>query len=606
MQSSFGEKVKDIFDSITILQSKDSDLKRDNANINGDSSMGAMLQYGANSAKEYNLEYLVKPDIAELHRSGWLHIHDLDFYAWTTTCTQIELRKLFKDGFNTGHGHLRAPKNIGSYAALAAIAIQSNQNDQHGGQSVVDFDYAMAEGVKHTYMKYLKEARKIYEDLCGQDVQRNEKWILDYAMEKTTRDTYQAMEGFIHNLNTMHSRAGAQVPFSSINYGTDISWEGRLAIEQLLLATEAGLGHGETPIFPIQIFRVKEGVNYNPEDPNYDMFKLAMRVSAKRLFPNFAFIDAPFNLQYYKPGHPETEVAYMGCRTRVMGNIYDKTREVAPGRGNLSFTSINLPRLAIESKGEIMIFFDLLHKMLDKTMMQLLDRYEIQASRIARNFPFLMGEGVWMDSDKLSPDDEVREVLKHGTLSIGFCGLAECLVALIGEHHGESQNAQKLGLKIVSYIRDYCDRKSQELGMNVTCLATPAESLAGRLLRADKAKYGVIKGVTDREYYTNSFHVPVYYNLPAMQKIDIEAPYHALTNAGHISYVELDGDPTKNLAAFERIVRRMKEAGIGYGSINHPVDRDPLCGYNGIINDICPCCGRTEYIQIKEKIRRTK
>lgn len=606
MQSSFGEKVKDIFDSITILQSKDSDLKRDNANINGDSSMGAMLQYGANSAKEYNLEYLVKPDIAELHRSGWLHIHDLDFYAWTTTCTQIELRKLFKDGFNTGHGHLRAPKNIGSYAALAAIAIQSNQNDQHGGQSVVDFDYAMAEGVKHTYMKYLKEARKIYEDLCGQDVQRNEKWILDYAMEKTTRDTYQAMEGFIHNLNTMHSRAGAQVPFSSINYGTDISWEGRLAIEQLLLATEAGLGHGETPIFPIQIFRVKEGVNYNPEDPNYDMFKLAMRVSAKRLFPNFAFIDAPFNLQYYKPGHPETEVAYMGCRTRVMGNIYDKTREVAPGRGNLSFTSINLPRLAIESKGEIMIFFDLLHKMLDKTMMQLLDRYEIQASRIARNFPFLMGEGVWMDSDKLSPDDEVREVLKHGTLSIGFCGLAECLVALIGEHHGESQNAQKLGLKIVGYIRDYCDRKSQELGMNVTCLATPAESLAGRLLRADKAKYGVIKGVTDREYYTNSFHVPVYYNLPAMQKIDIEAPYHALTNAGHISYVELDGDPTKNLAAFERIVRRMKEAGIGYGSINHPVDRDPLCGYNGIINDICPCCGRTEYIQIKEKIRRTK
>lgn len=606
MQNSFGEKVKSIFDSITILQAKDSDLKRDNANINGDSPMGAMLQYGANSAKEYNLEYLIKPEISELHRSGWIHIHDLDFYAWTTTCTQIELRKLFKDGFNTGHGHLRAPKSIGSYAALAAIAIQSNQNDQHGGQSVVDFDYAMAEGVKHTYMKYLKEARKIAEDLCGQDAQWNERWILDYAMEKTTRDTYQAMEGFVHNLNTMHSRAGAQVPFSSINYGTDTSWEGRLAIEQLLLATEAGLGQGETPIFPIQIFRVKEGINYNPEDPNYDLFKLAMRVSAKRLFPNFAFIDAPFNLQYYKPGHPETEVAYMGCRTRVMGNVYDKTREVAPGRGNLSFTSINLPRLAIESKGEMLIFFDLLRKMLDKTMMQLLDRYEIQASRIARNFPFLMGEGVWMDSDKLGPDDEVREVLKHGTLSIGFCGLAECLVALTGEHHGESQSAQKLGLKIVKYIRDYCDRKSQELGMNVTCLATPAESLAGRLLRADKAKYGVIKGVTDREYYTNSFHVPVYYHLPAMQKIDIEAPYHALTNAGHISYVELDGDPTKNLAAFERIVRHMKEAGIGYGSINHPVDRDPLCGYNGIINDVCPCCGRTEYIQIKEKIRRTK
>lgn len=604
MQNSFGEKVKSIFDSITTLQAKDSDLKRDNANINGDSPMGAMLQYGANTAKEYNLNYLIKPAIADLHRSAWIHIHDLDFYAWTTTCTQIELRKLFKDGFNTGHGHLRQPKSIGSYAALAAIAIQSNQNDQHGGQSVVDFDYAMAEGVHYTYDKYYKEACDIVNELeAGND---NLSWVLDYALKKTTRDTYQAMEGFVHNLNTMHSRAGAQVPFSSINYGTDTSWEGRLAIEQLLLATEAGLGHGETPIFPIQIFRVKEGVNYNPEDPNYDLFKLAMRVSAKRLFPNFAFIDAPFNLQYYKPGHPETEVAYMGCRTRVMGNVYDKTREVAPGRGNLSFTSINLPRLAIESKGEMLIFFDLLRKMLDKTMMQLIDRYEIQASRIARNFPFLMGEGVWMDSDKLGPDDEVREVLKHGTLSIGFCGLAECLVALTGEHHGESQSAQKLGLKIVKYIRDYCDRKSQELGMNVTCLATPAESLAGRLLRADKAKYGVIKGVTDREYYTNSFHVPVYYHLPAMQKIDIEAPYHALTNAGHISYVELDGDPSKNLAAFERIVRHMKEAGIGYGSINHPVDRDPLCGYNGIINDVCPCCGRTEYIQIKEKIRRTK
>lgn len=606
MQNSFGEKVKTIFDSITILQAKDSDLKRDNANINGDSPMGAMLQYGANSAKEYNLEYLVRPEIAELHRSGWLHIHDLDFYAWTTTCTQIELRKLFKDGFNTGHGHLRAPKSIGSYAALAAIAIQSNQNDQHGGQSVVDFDYAMAEGVRYTYQKYLKEGRKIVNQLCERDPRENVRWVLDYAKEKTTRDTYQAMEGFVHNLNTMHSRAGAQVPFSSINYGTDISWEGRLAIEQLLLATEAGLGQGETPIFPIQIFRVKEGVNYNPEDPNYDLFKLAMRVSAKRLFPNFAFIDAPFNLQYYKSGHPETEVAYMGCRTRVMGNVYDKTREVAPGRGNLSFTSINLPRLAIESKGEMLIFFDLLRKMLDKTMMQLLDRYDIQASRIARNFPFLMGEGVWMDSDKLGPDDEVRAVLKHGTLSIGFCGLAECLVALTGKHHGENQSAQKLGLKIVKYIRDYCDKKSNQLGMNVTCLATPAESLAGRLLRADKAKYGVIKGVTDREYYTNSFHVPVYYHLPAMQKIDIEAPYHALTNAGHISYVELDGDPSKNLAAFERIVRHMKEAGIGYGSINHPVDRDPLCGYNGIINDVCPCCGRTEHIEIKEKVRRIK
>ena len=602
MNERFGEKVKAIFDSITVLQAKDSDLKRDNANINGDSPMGAMLQYGANTAKEYNLEYLIKPAIAELHRDGWIHIHDLDFYAWTTTCTQIELRKLFKNGFNTGHGHLRAPKSIGSYAALAAIAIQSNQNDQHGGQSVVDFDYAMAEGVRCTYQKYLKEGYEICERL--NDL-KDKAWILDYAMEKTTRDTYQAMEGFIHNLNTMHSRAGAQVPFSSINYGTDTSWEGRLAIEQLLLATEAGLGHGETPIFPIQIFRVKEGVNYNPDDPNYDLFKLAMKVSAKRLFPNFAFIDAPFNLQYYKPGHPETEVAYMGCRTRVMGNVYDSSREIAPGRGNLSFTSINLPRLGIESKGDYLTFFKLLDKMLDATMQQLLDRYKIQASRVVRNFPFLMGEGVWMDSDGLSPDDTVGEVLKHGTLSIGFCGLAECLVALNGKHHGEDEFSQELGLRIVGYIRDYCNRKSTELSMNVTCLATPAESLVGRLLRSDRERYGIIKGVTDREYYTNSFHVPVYYHLPALKKIDIEAPYHALTNAGHISYVELDGDPTKNLVAFERVVRHMKEAGIGYGSINHPVDRDPVCGYNGIINDTCPCCGRSEADGVPfERIRR--
>lgn len=612
MNEPFGEKVKAIFDSITVLQAKDSDLKRDNANINGDSPMGAMLQYGANTAKEYNLEYLIRPETAKLHREGWIHIHDLDFYAWTTTCTQIELRKLFKNGFNTGHGHLRAPKSIGSYAALAAIAIQSNQNDQHGGQSVVDFDYAMAEGVHYTYEKYLKEAWTILDDLKQDDIvllngKDPYEWVENYALKKTTRDTYQAMEGFIHNLNTMHSRAGAQVPFSSINYGMDTSWEGRLAIEQLLLATDAGLGHGETPIFPIQIFRVKDGVNYNPGEPNYDLFKLAMKVSAKRLFPNFAFIDAPFNLQYYKPNHPETEVAYMGCRTRVMGNIYDSTREVAPGRGNLSFTSVNLPRLAIVSRGGFHMFFDILDQMLESIMQQLLDRYKIQSSRIARNFPFLMGEGVWMDSDNLGPDDEVGEVLKHGTLSIGFCGLAECLVALTGKHHGESETSQELGLRIVKHIRDYCNRKSEELGMNVTCLATPAESLAGRLLRADREKFGIIKGVTDRDYYTNSFHVPVYYQLPALKKIDIEAPYHALTNAGHISYVELDGDPSKNLDAFERVVRHMKETGIGYGSINHPVDRDPFCGYNGIINDICPCCGRTEHnIIIKEKIRRIK
>lgn len=585
----FGKKVKAIFDDITASKAADCNLKRDNANINGDTAMGAMLQYGANTAKEYYLDNMVRPEIAALHRNGDIHIHDLDFYGWTTTCTQIELRKLFKGGFNTGHGHLREPKSIGSYAALAAIAIQSNQNDQHGGQSIVDFDYAMADGVRLTYNRYLTEAFELQADLGGKT---DFHWREEYALKKTTRDTYQAMEGLIHNLNTMHSRAGAQVPFSSINYGTCTSWEGRLVIKQLLLATEAGLGNGETPIFPIQIFRVKEGVNYNPDDPNYDLFKLAMRVSAKRLFPNFSFIDAPFNLQYYKPGHPETEAAYMGCRTRVMGNVCGD--EIAPGRGNLSFTSINLPRLAIKAGGHERFFWMNLNDILVSVRTQLLDRYEVQKNRTVRNFPFLMGEGVWMESEKLGPDDTLEEVLKHGTLSIGFIGLAETLKLLCGKHHGESEEAQELGLKIVQYIRSFCDSASEMYGLNFTCLATPAESLSGRFVKLDQEEYGIIEGVTDRKYYTNSFHIPVYYPISAAKKIELEAPYHALTNAGHISYVEMDGDASKNPEAFEVIVRHMKESGIGYGSINHPVDRDPVCGYNGIINDICPGCGRKE------------
>lgn len=602
----FGKKVKRIFDDITGSRAADCNLKRDNANINGDTAMGAMLQYGANTAKEYYLDNMIDPEIAGLHRKGWIHIHDLDFYGWTTTCTQIELRKLFKGGFNTGHGYLREPKSIGSYAALAAIAIQSNQNDQHGGQSIIDFDYAMADGVRLTYQRYYDEGLALYRQIGPSACTDYDECAFahEYGMKKTYRDTYQAMEGFVHNLNTMHSRAGAQVPFSSINYGMDTSWAGRLVIRQLLLATEEGLGNGETPIFPIQIFRVKEGVNYNPEDPNYDLFKLAMRVSAKRLFPNFSFIDAPFNLQYYKPGHPETEIGYMGCRTRVMGNVCGP--EVCPGRGNLSFTSINLPRLAIEAHGDVDVFFIYLNDMLEKVMKQLLDRYKVQISRTVRNFPFLMGEGVWMDSEKLGPDDTLETVLKHGTLSIGFIGLAETLKALTGRHHGESEEAQELGLGIVRFIRDFCDEMSRELNMNVTCLATPAESLSGRFVKMDKERYGEIEGVTDRDYYTNSFHIPVYYPITAARKIELEAPYHALTNAGHISYVEMDGDPTKNLEAFEAIIRHMKECGIGYGSINHPVDRDPECGWNGIIGDTCPCCGRRETYTETEVLRRVE
>ena len=589
----FEKKVGSMIDDILDKPSVDVDLKRDNANINGDTPMGTMLQVGSNTLKEYYLDNVIDKDTSKLHREGWIHIHDLDFYSLTTTCTQIELRKLFKGGFSTGHGYLREPRSIGSYAALAAIAIQSNQNDQHGGQSVVDFDYAMADGVRMTYEKHLKEA--------------NEYGIMnrkEYATRKTIRDTYQAMEGLIHNLNTMHSRAGAQVPFSSLNYGTCTSWEGRLAIEQLLLATEAGLGHGETPIFPIQIFRVKEGVNYNPGDPNYDLFKLAIRVSSKRLFPNFSFIDAPFNKQYYKEGKPETEVAYMGCRTRVLGNVYDRNQEISNGRGNLSFTSINLVKCAIESGGNMNYFYFTLKSLLYSTLDQLFDRFKLQKKRKVYNFPFLMGEGVWIDSDKLDPCDEVGDVLKHGTLSIGFIGLAEALKFLTGKHHGESEEAQKLGLEIVSTIRKFCDEQSQMLGMNITCLATPAEGLSGRFVRMDRAKYGEIPGVTDREYYTNSFHIPVYYSISAYDKIMKEAPYHALTNAGHITYVEMDGDISKNLESFERVIRHMHDCGIGYGSINHPVDRDPVCGYSGIIGDVCPNCNRVEGTQKFERIRR--
>ncbi|MGN1161474.1 MAG: anaerobic ribonucleoside-triphosphate reductase, partial [Candidatus Fimenecus sp.] len=398
----------------------------------------------------------------------------------------------------------------------------------------------------------------------------------------------------VHNLNTMHSRAGAQIPFSSINYGTDTSPEGRMVIKNVMLATEAGLGNGETPVFPIHIFKLKAGVSYNPEDPNYDLFKLACRVSAKRLFPNFSFLDAPFNKEFYVEGDPNTEVAYMGCRTRVMANNYDKTRSVTGGRGNLSFTSVNLPRIAIKSHGNLDYFFEELDRKIDLVIAQLLERFEIQAKRKVRNYPFLMGQGIWLDSEKLGIDDEVREVLKHGTLTIGFIGLAETLKALIGKHHGESKEAQNLGLEIIHHMRQRADEASEMTGLNFSLIATPAEGLSGRFVRMDRERYGEIPGVTDRKYYTNSFHVPVYYPISAFDKIRIEAPYHALTNGGHISYVEMDGDPTQNLDAFEAVIRCMYDAGIGYGSINHPVDRDPVCGYTGIIGDVCPRCGRHE------------
>lgn len=630
-----------VFDELTHADATASDMKRSNANIDGDTPMGTMLQYGSEAAKDYYDKYLLTPEQSRAHREGWIHIHDFDFYALTTTCCQIDLLKLFKGGFSTGHGFLREPNDIQSYSALACIAIQSNQNDQHGGQSIVNFDYGLAPGVAKTYKKqyavnifkslellapeagvtlqqvkdtlraieaeqglrpqlatdmdYLRAETEALTPLVGGDIAKKaQAFALKETEKETEKATYQAMEALIHNLNTMHSRAGAQTPFSSINYGTDISPEGRMVMRNVLLATDAGLGHGETPIFPIQIFRVKEGVNYNPGDPNYDLFQLSCKVSAKRLFPNFSFIDSPFNLQYYKPGHPETEVSYMGCRTRVMGNVYDPSQEIANGRGNLSFTSINLPRLAIESHGDEALFYEKLRDMMELVIGQLDDRFAIQSKKRVYNFPFLMGQGVWLDSEKLGPSDEVGEVLKHGTLSIGFIGLAETLISLYGHHHGESDAMQEKGLAIVQYMRRYLDARSERTHMNYSLLATPAEGLSGRFVRMDKKRYGLIPGVTDKDYYTNSFHIPVYYNISAYEKIRKEAPYHALTNAGHISYVELDGDTANNLEAFESIVRCMHDCGIGYGSINHPVDRDPICGYVGVIGEVCPRCGRRE------------
>lgn len=638
---------------ITFKDSKDEDSKRENANINADTPMGMMLKYGSEAAKQFYLNDLIKPEFATAHIKGDIHIHDLDFYALTMTCCQIDLIDLFKDGFSTGNGFLREPNGIRSYASLACIAIQANQNDQHGGQSIPNFDYAMALGVRKTYKKELRKALERMLEFEGATVSDDEFKLMfaqieanhnieirmndafakeeiyqalnqkygpiqgktfdmafQMAKDETYDATYQAMEALVHNLNTMHSRAGAQVPFSSLNYGTDTSDEGRMVMHCLLDATMRGLGNGETPIFPIQIFKVKEGINYNPEDPNYDLFKKSMLCSGKRLFPNFSFIDAPYNKQYYKPGDYKTEVAYMGCRTRVIANVYDPSKEIVTGRGNLSFTSINLPRIAlklmnvVDEKERIKKFYENLDYLIDLCANQLLERFEIQQNKYVYNFPFLMGQKIWLDSDKLHRDDKVSEVIKHGTLTIGFIGLAETLKALIGKHHGESEVAQQLGLEIIGHMREKIDRYSKKYKLNFSLIATPAEGLSGRFVKMDRELFGEIEGITNHKFYTNSFHIPVYYNISVFEKIKKEAPYHAFTNGGHISYIEVDGDIAKNLDAFESIIRCMKEEGIGYGAVNHPVDRDSICGYNGIIDNVCPKCGRTEDSVPFERIRR--
>ncbi|EAK0951978.1 anaerobic ribonucleoside triphosphate reductase [Campylobacter lari] len=628
-----------LYDDLTFKDSKEADLKRENANINSDSAMGMMLKYGSEGAKYYVDECILPKHIANAHKNGDIHIHDKDFYMLTQTCCQIDLLKLFENGFSTGHGSLREPNDIRSYASLACIALQANQNEMHGGQSIPNFDFAMAKGVAKTFQKEYKKAinaffeikleqsldescfdntkfqasneKECFKELLKFDLNSDENFLKQAnayaykrALKQTQDATFQAMEALVHNLNTMNSRAGAQVPFSTLNYGTDTSFEGQMVIENLLKATMKGLGNGETPIFPVQIFKIKEGINYNEKDPNYKLFKLAIECASKRLFPNFSFLDASFNAKYYKKGDYNSEVAYMGCRTRVMANVYDESKEITSGRGNLSFTSINLVRLAIEAKGNLELFYSLLKEKLELVYEQLLHRYKIQSLKKVKNFPFLMGEGIWIDSDSLKENDSVEKIIAHGTLAIGYIGLCESLIALVGSHHGQSQEARDLGLQIVRFMREFVDEKALKDKLNFSLIATPAEGLSGRFLKLDQKKYGILKGITDKEFYTNSFHIPVDFPISIYEKIQIEAPYHELNNGGHITYVELNGDVSKNLESFERIIKCMKESNIGYGSINFPLDRDPVCGYSGVIDEFCPKCHRKEDDIKFERIRR--
>lgn len=532
------------------------ETSRENANV-GNSPSAKMLQIASAASRQYYLSRLIPEQLAQAHRSGDIHIHDLDFYAKTLTCIQIPLGKLLHTGFNTGHGYIRPPRRVGSAVALAAIILQSSQNDMHGGQSFAHFDRDMA----------------------------------DFAADADEDDLYQAMEGLVYNLNSMHSRAGAQVPFSSINLGCDTSAAGRAVTRSLLLAYEKGLGRGETPIFPNIIFRLKAGVNLNPQDPNYDLFRLAMRVASARMNPTFSFMDSAFNAPH------GAEVAYMGCRTRVIANRHGDA--VSDGRGNLSFTSINLPRLAIRAKGSLQKFYGLLEETLVLVSRQLMHRFQIQARLKVRDMPFLMGQGLYLGAESLDAGDEIGEVIRHGTLSIGFIGLAETLTVLTGGHQAQSAGAQKLGLEIVTFMRRMVDHFADQYDLNFTLLATPAEGLSGRFVEIDREVFGEIPGVTDKDYYSNSFHVPVNYTLSSFAKMTLEAPYHTLTNAGHISYVELDAPPLHNPEAFETLIRYMAAIGIGYGGINFPIDECPLCGYHGVIEEACPACGNAEIRRIR-------
>lgn len=608
-------KTTDIF--LEIINIKNNDVTRENANMNADTPAGMMMKFASETTKPFVDDYLLSEDARDAVKNNYLHIHDKDYYPTKSlTCIQHPLDRILKYGFQAGHGESRPAKRIETASILGCISMETVQNEMHGGQAIPAFDFYLAPFVRASYI----EEVKVLEDLNAEDYSElynapiddylniplagfeGRERIKQHAINKTVGRVHQAMEAFIHNMNTIHSRGGNQVVFSSINYGTDTSAEGRCVIREILKSTYEGVGNGETAIFPIQIWKKKRGISYLPTDRNYDLYQYACKVTARRFFPNFINLDAPFNQnENWKADDPERfkwECATMGCRTRVFENRFGPKTSI--GRGNLSFSTINIVKLAIECMGieneeeRIDAFFAKLDNLLQITAQQLHDRFEFQKTAFAKQFPLLM-KGLWLGSENLKPNDTIASVINQGTLGIGFIGLAECLVALVGKHHGESEKAQKLGLKIVSYMRDRANEYSEQYQHNYSILGTPAEGLSGRFTKNDRKMFGSLPGITDREYYTNSNHVPVYYHCTALHKAQVEAPYHDLTRGGHIFYVEIDGDATHNPEAVMRIVDMMDKYNIGYGSVNHTRNRCMDCGYENADKhlEVCPKCGST-------------
>lgn len=606
-------KTRDIF--LEIIEAKSNDITRENANMNADSPAGMMMKFASETTKPFVDDYLLSPETADAVKGNYLHIHDKDYYPTKSlTCVQHPLDKVLKYGFSAGHGESRPAKRIETASIIGCISLETAQNEMHGGQAIPAFDFYLAPYVRSSFVEEVKNTEAIF----GQDFSdlydiklddfikkpldglEGKDRALQHAINKTVNRVHQAMEAFIHNMNTIHSRGGNQVVFSSINYGTDTSAEGRCIIREILNSTYEGVGNGATAIFPIQIWKKKRGVNYLKEDRNYDLYKLACKVTARRFFPNFVNLDATFNFhEKWRADDPERyhyEVATMGCRTRVFENRFGEKTSI--GRGNLSFSTINIVKLAIECMGiqdekeRVDAFFKKLDNMLEITATQLCERYDFQKTALAKQFPLLMSK-LWNGGDQLKPDQTVESVINQGTLGIGFIGLAECLVALTGKHHGESKESQELGLRIVGYMRSKANEFSERYNHNFSVLATPAEGLSGKFTKRDRKTFGIIKGVTDKEYYTNSNHVPVWYKCSPRHKAEVEAPYHELTRGGHIFYVEIDGDATHNPEAIADIVDLIDKYNIGYGSVNHNRNRCMVCGYEDATDnlDTCPKCG---------------